>query len=483
MVARSTSSHRAPPWARAIRRPGSTSTRRISRRSTTSAPSATAWPATVWPPPRTAIGSRARRPALTAATTSSVDRALDDRRRSPIDRPVERLSGSVVAIVFRPHDGPRDPIEAGQRIDCCHGRHDASFPIGVKMGGHMSKTCDLDRTGLIFAIAGCGHHARSRPSRPVRCTADQSPRSQPRVPILPTLHGPADLRGLTQAQLEQLAGEIRETIISTVATTGGHLGSSLGVVELTIALHRLLESPRDRIVWDTGHQAYPHKLLTGRFERFGTLRSVGGVGRFSAAVRIGARRLRRRARRDRPLDRSGSGDCAGPAPRARADRGRRRRRSDHERAQPRGAQRHRPAEDPAADRPQRQRDVDQPNCRRPVEVPQPDQAVGNLAVEQDRLRRARRPDPGRRPDRPRAEPAASGVGRQLRPAGTAVRGSRHHLHRARARSRHPGAPLDVQPGARAEGPGHRPCPDAEGSTASRRPRPTRLASTARRSRR
>jgi 1-deoxy-D-xylulose-5-phosphate synthase len=100
------------------------------------------------------------------------------------------------------------------------------------------------------------------------------------VPILPTLQGPADLRGLTQAQLEELAAEIRETIIATVATTGGHLGSSLGVVELAIALHRLLESPRDRIVWDTGHQAYPHKLLTGRFERFETLRSVGGVGGF-----------------------------------------------------------------------------------------------------------------------------------------------------------------------------------------------------------
>jgi 1-deoxy-D-xylulose-5-phosphate synthase len=100
------------------------------------------------------------------------------------------------------------------------------------------------------------------------------------VPILPTLHGPADLRGLTEAQLEELAAEIRETIITTVATTGGHLGSSLGVVELTIALHRLLESPRDRIVWDTGHQAYPHKLLTGRFDRFGTLRQIGGVGGF-----------------------------------------------------------------------------------------------------------------------------------------------------------------------------------------------------------
>jgi 1-deoxy-D-xylulose-5-phosphate synthase len=99
-------------------------------------------------------------------------------------------------------------------------------------------------------------------------------------PLLPSLTGPADLRALTVEDLDRLAAEIRETIIATVASTGGHLGSSLGVVELTIALHRLLESPRDRIVWDTGHQAYPHKLLTGRFERFGTLRQLGGVGGF-----------------------------------------------------------------------------------------------------------------------------------------------------------------------------------------------------------
>jgi 1-deoxy-D-xylulose-5-phosphate synthase len=100
------------------------------------------------------------------------------------------------------------------------------------------------------------------------------------LPILPNLQGPADLRGLSEVQLAQLALEIRETIISTVSITGGHLGSSLGVVELTLALHRLLESPRDRIVWDTGHQAYPHKLLTGRLERFGTLRQLDGVGGF-----------------------------------------------------------------------------------------------------------------------------------------------------------------------------------------------------------
>jgi 1-deoxy-D-xylulose-5-phosphate synthase len=100
------------------------------------------------------------------------------------------------------------------------------------------------------------------------------------VTILHDLQSPADLRGLTEPELAQLAAEIRETIVSTVAETGGHLGSSLGVVELAIALHRLLESPRDRIVWDTGHQAYPHKLLTGRLERFRTLRSLDGVGGF-----------------------------------------------------------------------------------------------------------------------------------------------------------------------------------------------------------
>jgi 1-deoxy-D-xylulose-5-phosphate synthase len=98
--------------------------------------------------------------------------------------------------------------------------------------------------------------------------------------ILQGLTGPADLRGLDERELAVLAAEIRETIIGTVASTGGHLGSSLGVVELSIALHRLLESPRDRLVWDTGHQAYAHKLLTGRLARFGTLRKIDGLGGF-----------------------------------------------------------------------------------------------------------------------------------------------------------------------------------------------------------
>ncbi len=97
---------------------------------------------------------------------------------------------------------------------------------------------------------------------------------------LRNLQGPADLRGLDEGQLAGLAAELRDAIIATVAETGGHLGSSLGVVELTLALHRLLESPRDKIVWDTGHQAYAHKMLTGRLPQFGTLRQLDGLGGF-----------------------------------------------------------------------------------------------------------------------------------------------------------------------------------------------------------
>ena len=98
--------------------------------------------------------------------------------------------------------------------------------------------------------------------------------------LLESLTGPADLRALEDAQLRQLCREIRTAIIRTVAGTGGHLGSSLGVVELSVALHRLLDSPSDKLVWDTGHQAYAHKLLTGRLATFGSLRQLGGVGGF-----------------------------------------------------------------------------------------------------------------------------------------------------------------------------------------------------------
>lgn len=98
--------------------------------------------------------------------------------------------------------------------------------------------------------------------------------------ILPTLKSPADLRGLSREQLLHLAQEIRERIIGVVGKNGGHLASNLGVVELTIALHYAFEFQNDRLLWDVGHQAYPHKLLTGRNERFDTLRKAGGISGF-----------------------------------------------------------------------------------------------------------------------------------------------------------------------------------------------------------
>jgi len=98
--------------------------------------------------------------------------------------------------------------------------------------------------------------------------------------LLARLEGPEGLKGLSGAELNQIAEQLRTAIIATTAVTGGHLGPSLGVVELTIALHHVMASPVDRIVFDTGHQAYPHKLLTGRLARFGSLRQLGGIGGF-----------------------------------------------------------------------------------------------------------------------------------------------------------------------------------------------------------
>ncbi|MBN1958218.1 MAG: 1-deoxy-D-xylulose-5-phosphate synthase [Desulfuromonadales bacterium] len=98
--------------------------------------------------------------------------------------------------------------------------------------------------------------------------------------LLSQIHSPAELKRLSKHQLPALAAELREQIVSTVAENGGHLGSSLGVVELTIALHRVFDSPNDQIIWDVGHQAYAHKLLTGRQDQFGTLRRLNGMSGF-----------------------------------------------------------------------------------------------------------------------------------------------------------------------------------------------------------
>ena len=88
---------------------------------------------------------------------------------------------------------------------------------------------------------------------------------------------PEALRGMPEAALPALCDELRRFLVASVAVTGGHLGANLGVVELTVALHRALDSPRDAILWDTGHQTYVHKVLTGRADAFATLRQAGGL--------------------------------------------------------------------------------------------------------------------------------------------------------------------------------------------------------------
>jgi len=95
--------------------------------------------------------------------------------------------------------------------------------------------------------------------------------------LLESISGPGDLKKLSLEELPLLAAEIRDILIEVVSRTSGHLGPNLGVVELTIALHRVFDSPLDRIVFDTGHQSYVHKLLTGRHAQFGTLRQAGGI--------------------------------------------------------------------------------------------------------------------------------------------------------------------------------------------------------------
>ena len=102
-----------------------------------------------------------------------------------------------------------------------------------------------------------------------------------KTPLLDTVNMPADTRDFSLAELRQLADELRDETVRTVSITGGHLGASLGVVELTVVLHHVFDTPDDRLIWDVGHQAYPHKILTGRRDRILTLRKGGGLSGFT----------------------------------------------------------------------------------------------------------------------------------------------------------------------------------------------------------
>ncbi|MEJ6709509.1 MAG: 1-deoxy-D-xylulose-5-phosphate synthase N-terminal domain-containing protein, partial [Amylibacter sp.] len=104
---------------------------------------------------------------------------------------------------------------------------------------------------------------------------------RPVTPLLDKVKSPEDMKQFSDAQLRQVADELRSETISVVSETGGHLGAGLGVVELTTAIHAVFDAPKDRLIWDVGHQCYPHKILTGRRDRIRTLRQADGLSGFT----------------------------------------------------------------------------------------------------------------------------------------------------------------------------------------------------------
>jgi 1-deoxy-D-xylulose-5-phosphate synthase len=119
------------------------------------------------------------------------------------------------------------------------------------------------------------------PAHPAMHGPDAKLGARPATPLLDRVRVPSDMRNLSAEQLVQLAAELRDETIDVVSVTGGHLGASLGVVELTVALHAVFDTPVDKVIWDVGHQAYPHKILTGRRDRVRTLRQAGGLSGFT----------------------------------------------------------------------------------------------------------------------------------------------------------------------------------------------------------
>lgn len=153
----------------------------------------------------------------------------------------------------------------------------------MRLGGWpafaVARACVAPLAILVYAV-----ELRSAARAPVRASADVFSEpflTRPSTPLLDTIREPADLRRLPEDQLPQIAAELREEMIDAVSVTGGHLGAGLGVVELTVALHHVFDTPNDRLIWDVGHQCYPHKILTGRRERMRTLRQGGGLSGFT----------------------------------------------------------------------------------------------------------------------------------------------------------------------------------------------------------
>ena len=178
--------------------------------------------------------------------------------------------------------------------------------------------------GLTFQGRQNGEGRSRSPPLSRRCASTDANGKYP-SPMLDWIEVPQDLRKFDEGALPQVADELRAEMIDAVSVTGGHLGAGLGVVELTVALHYVFDTPQDRLIWDVGHQAYPHKILTGRRDRIRTLRQGGGLSGFTKRSRKRIRPLRRRAFLDLDLRRSRHGGGARSAGRE-AQRGLRDRR-------------------------------------------------------------------------------------------------------------------------------------------------------------
>ena len=278
------------------------------------------------------------------------------------------------------------------------------------------------------------------------------------MPLLSRIEGPEDLKSLTHEQLAEVALDCRKVIIETITKTGGHLASNLGVVELTLALHRAFDSPKDRLVWDTSNQCYTHKLVTGRRDQFASIRTPGGLSGFAEPTESAHDTL---AAGHAGTGLSyGLGHVDGASGRAGGSvrRGHRRRRRPDLGPELRGPEQHRPHQAEAADRhPERQRLVDlrerrlagalaQP-LRAPPDVPEVHrggpqllqapaerrQGVGARAQGQELRRGPLLPEPDlgrarlplrRAGQRPRLPGARGGAG--ARPRGLEGRDSRRH---------------------------------------------------------
>src|SRR5688500_15352159 len=155
--------------------------------------------------------------------------------------------------------------------------------ISASMAPSRGRRRSSRRRAPRCARRSCSRRSSSTSRASPSCAAPETPATTfdtELMPILDRIAAPADLKSLSREELKTLADEMRARLIDVCSRTGGHIGAGLGVVELTVAIHAAFDAPRDQIVWDVGHQGYPHKLLTGRNDGMETLRQEGGLSGF-----------------------------------------------------------------------------------------------------------------------------------------------------------------------------------------------------------